>query len=198
MFLEISQNSQENTCARVSFLINLQASDEISPMADSDIYDMYLAYQLISFFLNSIKQKYTSFQLLSSNEILKTVNLHRISNIIEFLLPSLFSLKFPFLILISIFVRKKNPSKNLNLTKLNFNFNIVGNWLSSPKQKSQCSQNKFIWYKTMLPLQNQLFYWPFLQQKYLISNKISKIADLTCKIMRKFLFPTYSSLYVRL
>ena len=27
MFLEISQNSQENTCARVSFLIKLQASD---------------------------------------------------------------------------------------------------------------------------------------------------------------------------
>ena len=26
VFLEISQNSQENTCARVSFLINLQAS----------------------------------------------------------------------------------------------------------------------------------------------------------------------------
>ena len=27
VFLEISQNSQENTCARVSFLIKLQASD---------------------------------------------------------------------------------------------------------------------------------------------------------------------------
>ena len=26
MFLEISQNSQENTCARVSFLVKLQAS----------------------------------------------------------------------------------------------------------------------------------------------------------------------------
>ena len=26
LFLEILQNSQENTCARVSFLINLQAS----------------------------------------------------------------------------------------------------------------------------------------------------------------------------
>ena len=26
VFLEISQNSQENTCARISFLINLQAS----------------------------------------------------------------------------------------------------------------------------------------------------------------------------
>ena len=26
MFLEISQNSQENTCARVTFLIKLQAS----------------------------------------------------------------------------------------------------------------------------------------------------------------------------
>ena len=26
MFLEISQNSQENICARVSFVINLQAS----------------------------------------------------------------------------------------------------------------------------------------------------------------------------
>ena len=26
VFLEISQNSQENTCARVSFLIKLQAS----------------------------------------------------------------------------------------------------------------------------------------------------------------------------
>ena len=34
---------------------------------------------------------------------------------------------------------------------------------------------------------------PFLLQKYLIFNKMSKIADLTCKIMRKFLFPTYSS-----
>ena len=30
MFLEISQNSQENTCARVSFLIKLQAFCEIS------------------------------------------------------------------------------------------------------------------------------------------------------------------------
>ena len=29
MFLEISQNSQENTCARVSFLIKLQASQAI-------------------------------------------------------------------------------------------------------------------------------------------------------------------------
>ena len=29
MFLEISQNSQENTCARVSFLIKLQASGRI-------------------------------------------------------------------------------------------------------------------------------------------------------------------------
>ena len=27
VFLEVSQNSQENTCARVSFLIKLQASD---------------------------------------------------------------------------------------------------------------------------------------------------------------------------
>ena len=27
VFLEISQNSQENTCARVSFLIKLHASD---------------------------------------------------------------------------------------------------------------------------------------------------------------------------
>ena len=27
VFLEISQNSQENTCARASFLIKLQASD---------------------------------------------------------------------------------------------------------------------------------------------------------------------------
>ena len=27
VILEISQNSQENTCARVSFLIKLQASD---------------------------------------------------------------------------------------------------------------------------------------------------------------------------
>ena len=30
MFLEISQNSQKNTCARVSFLIKLQALGEIS------------------------------------------------------------------------------------------------------------------------------------------------------------------------
>ena len=28
VFLEISENSQENTCARVSFLIKLQASDQ--------------------------------------------------------------------------------------------------------------------------------------------------------------------------
>ena len=31
MFLEISQNSQENTCARVSFLIKLQAWDPGHP-----------------------------------------------------------------------------------------------------------------------------------------------------------------------
>ena len=30
MFLEISQNSQENTCARVSFLIKFQAAPAIS------------------------------------------------------------------------------------------------------------------------------------------------------------------------
>ena len=30
VFLEISQNSQENTCARVSFLMKLQASDLVS------------------------------------------------------------------------------------------------------------------------------------------------------------------------
>ena len=29
MFLEISQNSQENTCARVSFLIKLQALEHL-------------------------------------------------------------------------------------------------------------------------------------------------------------------------
>ena len=29
VFLEISQNSQENTCARVSFLIKLQAQEHI-------------------------------------------------------------------------------------------------------------------------------------------------------------------------
>ena len=28
LFLEISQNSQENTCARISLLIKLQASDQ--------------------------------------------------------------------------------------------------------------------------------------------------------------------------
>ena len=53
-----------------------------------------------------------------------------------------------------------------------------------------------LWYKTMLPLQTPLFYWPFSQQKYLAFNKMSKIANLTCKIMRKFLFPTYISFYL--
>ena len=50
----------------------------------------------------------------------------------------------------------------------------------------------------MLPLQNLLFYQYFLQQKCLLSNKMSKIADLTFKIMRKFLFRTYSSFYLHL
>ena len=48
---------------------------------------------------------------------------------------------------------------------------FVRDWSSSLKQKSQFSQNKFIWCNTMLPLQNLLFYWPFLQKKYLTSNK---------------------------
>ena len=49
----------------------------------------------------------------------------------------------------------------------------------------------------MLPLENLLFCWPFLQKKYLISNKMSKIAELTCKIMRKFFFPrTVAPMYV--
>ena len=33
----------------------------------------------------------------------------------------------------------------------------VGDWLSSPKQKSQFSQNKIILYNTMSPLQNLHF-----------------------------------------
>ena len=37
VFLEISQNPQENTCARVSFLIKLQASGRTPPVAASDI-----------------------------------------------------------------------------------------------------------------------------------------------------------------
>ena len=37
IFLEISQNSQESTCARVSFLIKLQASGRTPPVAASDI-----------------------------------------------------------------------------------------------------------------------------------------------------------------
>ena len=74
----------------------------------------------------------------------------------------------------------------------------VGYWFSSPKQKPQFSQNRFIWYKTVLSLQTLLFYWSFLQQKYLISNETSKIVDLTCKIMRKFLFPMYSGFYLHL
>ena len=45
---------------------------------------------------------------------------------------------------------------------------IVRDCLSSPKQKSQFSQNKSIWYKMMLPLQNIFFKSAFLQQKYLI------------------------------
>ena len=36
MFLEISQNSQENTCARVSFLIRLQAGLNFIKKRDSD------------------------------------------------------------------------------------------------------------------------------------------------------------------
>ena len=44
---------------------------------------------------------------------------------------------------------------------------------------------------------NLLFYWLFLKQKHLISNKMSKIADFTCKIIRAFLFLKYrSSFYV--
>ena len=34
VFLEISQNSQENTCARVSFLVKLQELQEILFFAD--------------------------------------------------------------------------------------------------------------------------------------------------------------------
>ena len=38
VFLEISQNSQENTCARVSFLIKLQASCEFCEISKNTIF----------------------------------------------------------------------------------------------------------------------------------------------------------------
>ena len=67
-----------------------------------------------------------------------------------------------------------------------------------PNKNQNFHKNKFMLNKTMLPLQSLCFYWPSLQQKYLMSSKMFKIADLTCNIMRKFLFPTYSSLYLNL
>ena len=64
--------------------------------------------------------------------------------------------------------------------------------------KSQFSQNKFIWLKNdvtspKIYFSTDLFYNK--NSKYLI--KKSKIADFTCQIMRKFIFPTYSSFYAR-
>ena len=46
MFLEISQNSQENTCVRVSFLIKLQASglDLICPRLLSEFNESWKLY----------------------------------------------------------------------------------------------------------------------------------------------------------
>ena len=65
------------------------------------------------------------------------------------------------------------------------------------KKNHNFQQNKANWHKTMLHLKNLLFYWLFLKQKHLISNKMSKIADFTCKIIRAFLFLKYrSSFYV--
>ena len=68
--------------------------------------------------------------------------------------------------------------------------------MSSPKQKSQFSQNKFIRYKDDVTSSKSTFPLTFFTTK--ISNKVSKIADLTCKILRKFIFPTYNSFYVHL
>ena len=48
----------------------------------------------------------------------------------------------------------------------------------------------------MSRLQNLLFTHVFYHKRYLTSNKMSRIADLSCKIMRKFLFPTYSTVSI--
>ena len=42
VLLEISQDSQENTCARVSILIKLEASSRTFPVAASEIYGLYI------------------------------------------------------------------------------------------------------------------------------------------------------------
>ena len=44
VLLKISQNSQENTCARVSFLIKLQASstrDSLARVLSSEFYEIF-------------------------------------------------------------------------------------------------------------------------------------------------------------
>ena len=45
VFLEISQNSQENTCTRVSFLMKLQvkANNFIKKVTDTDVFLQILA-----------------------------------------------------------------------------------------------------------------------------------------------------------
>ena len=48
MFLEISQNSQENTCARVSFLIKLQASGLIKKEALAQVFSCFAKFCKIS------------------------------------------------------------------------------------------------------------------------------------------------------
>ena len=78
VFLEISQNSSENTCARVSFLIKLQASEQIFYCECCEISkNTFFKEQLratASIFLSSIYNQYlhtarnsTAFQCLDFN-----------------------------------------------------------------------------------------------------------------------------------
>ena len=64
--------------------------------------------------------------------------------------------------------------------------------LSSPEHKTNLSDKKRC-YLSKIYFSTDLFYNK--NSKFLI--KKSKIADLTCQIMRKFIFVMYSSFYVR-
>ena len=54
VFLEISHNSQENTCARVSFLIKLQANFRRTPFFTEHLWWLFLQLRLVFYLTDQI------------------------------------------------------------------------------------------------------------------------------------------------
>ena len=113
MFLEISQNAQENTCTRVSFLIKLQA--EAYNFIKKGVWYRYFPVNFVKFLRTTFLQNTFGWLLLNTyiGQNIKTINSKKLDGLLEkmvLLISDHVSIKMTFMAWTKWFNKKKHST----------------------------------------------------------------------------------------